>query len=206
MILGLDYIFISSIIILSLIPLYIYREKVFKFLYDKDDLKSFLKDFRNYTQILFPKIKFDFTKIDISDKSLSPDVQKVLIIENILIQYIEYKYIKKTQINIKKELLWGSYELDSIPKKSSTPKDLAKRKELTLSREEQKCNRCGKTIKTNSSMLLLIKPIENEGTYHFENLTVVCNDCYRIINNSNPSKILKDLVIYELLIKKYIKK
>ena len=98
MILGLDYIFISSIIILSLIPLYIYREKVFKFLYDKDDLKSFLKDFRNYTQILFPKIKFDFTKIDISDKSLSPDVQKVLIIENILIQYIEYKYIKKKDI------------------------------------------------------------------------------------------------------------
>lgn len=204
MILGLDYIFLSSIIILLIIPLYIYRKKVFKFLYNKDDLPSFLQNFKTFTQIIFPKIKFDFSKIDISDKSLAPDVQKVLVIENILNQYIEYKYIKKTQINIKKELLWGSYELDSIPRKNSTPKDLSKRKELTLSRDNNKCNRCGKSIKTNTSMLLLIKPIENEGTYHFENLTIVCNDCYRIINNINPSKILKDLVIYDILIKKYI--
>lgn len=205
MILGFDYIFLSSIIILFIIPLYIYRKKVFKFLYNKDDFPSFLKDFKTFSQIIFPKIKFDFSKIDMPDKSLTPDVQKVLVIENILNQYIEHKYIKKTQINIKKELLWGSYELDSIPKKNSIPKDLSKRKELTLSRDNHKCNRCGKSIKTNTSMLLLVKPIENEGTYHFENLTVVCNDCHRIINNNNPSKILKDLVIYDILIKKYIK-
>ena len=206
MILGLDYIFISSIIILSFIPLYIYRKKVFKFLYNKDDLLHFLKDLKNYTQITFPKIKFDFSKIDLSDKSLAPDIQKVLIIENILNQYIEFKFVKKTQINIKKELLWGSYELDSIPKKNSIPKDLSKRKELSLSRENHKCKRCGKSIKANSSMLLLIKAIENGGTYHFENLTVVCSDCNKIINSKNPSKLLKDLLIYDLLIDKYINK
>lgn len=205
MVLGNDFILFSTIIILTLLPLYIYRKKVFKFFYDKDDLISFLKDFKNHTQLIFPKIKFDFSKIDFSDKSIKPEIHKILAIEYILNQYIDFKYIKKTQINVKKELLWGSYEIESNPKKGSIPKDLSKRKELTLSREKQKCNRCGKGIKIDSSMLLLIKPIEDGGTYHFENLTVVCSDCYKIENSKNPSKILKDLIIYETLIKKYTK-
>lgn len=205
MVLGLDFIFFSSILILILLPLYIYRKKVFKFLYDNDNLELFLKDFQNYCKIIFPKIKLDLTRIDINDKTIKPEVQKMLAIEYVLNQYIDYTYIKRTQVNINRDLLWGSYELDSIPKKSSTPADLTKRKELVISRDKEKCNRCGKNIKSNSSMLLLIKPVKNGGTYHFENLTVVCTDCYKIINSKNPSKILKDLTIYDTLVKKYIK-
>lgn len=201
--LGIDYSILASIITISFLPLYIYRKKVFKFLY-KNDLSIFFHDLKTYINESYPKINFDYSKIDFKDTKIEPNQHKILIIEEVLNQYINHNYIKKTQTNIKKELLWTSYEIDSEPKKQA-PKDLAKRKELVISRDHNKCNRCGKSIKINTSMLVLIKNIDKGGTYHFENLTILCNDCYRLENSKNPTNILRELNIYDILVHKYLK-
>jgi len=205
MVLGFDFIILSTIIIFTLLPLYIYRKKVFKFLYSTNSLLLFLNDIKIYLNETTPKIKFDFSKIDLNDKSLSLDFQKTFTIEEIIKQFINFNYKKETQINISKELIWSTYEIDSIPKKNSIPKDLTKRKDLTLKRDKQKCNRCGKNVKMDTSMLFLIKNVIDGGTYHFENLTILCNDCYKIQNSTNPEKLLNDLHLTHILKKRYLK-
>ena len=204
MILGLDFTILSIIITITLLPLYIYRKKVFRFLYKKENLQTLLRDMEIFLKNTCPKIKFDFSKVDIKDKTISADTKKVLIIESALNQYINFVYNIKTQVNINKDLIWGSYEIDSIPKKNSTPKDLLKRKDLTFKRDNEKCNRCGKKIKMDTSMLFLLKDIDAGGTYHFENLTVLCNDCYKVVNSKNPQKLLNDLHLSHILKKKYL--
>lgn len=206
MILGLDYTILSLIIIAFLLPLYIYkyRQKVFKFYYNKNNSTYFLKDLQIYLRNTYPKINFDFSRIDSINKSNSPDLSRLLIIEDITKQFIDLEYIKRTQKTVAKNILWGSYEKESNPQ-NSTANNLLRRKDLVLKRDNYKCNRCGKPIKMDTSMLLFIKDIENGGTYHFENLSVLCIDCNKIIHSENPEKLIKDLNIFYNLKKKYLK-
>ncbi|WP_428025175.1 HNH endonuclease [Arcobacter sp.] len=204
MILGYDYIILALIIIILLLPFYIYRKKVFKFYYNKNNIAYLIKDMQIYLKNSHPKINFDFSKIDLINKSNSKDLSILLIIEDIINQFINLPYIKRTQKSIANELLWGNYEKESIPK-NSTANNLLRRKELVIKRDNYRCNRCGSPIKLDTSMLLLIKDIESGGTYHFENLTVLCNDCNKIIHSENPEKLMKDLNIFYMLKKKYLK-
>lgn len=204
MVLGNDFTFFSLILISALLPLYIYRKKVFKFFYNKDSLPQFLHDVKSFMTQTFPKVKFSTDSIDILDKSVEPSQHKIIIIEKLVTQYANFEYEKTTQKGISKEHLWPTYEIDSIPKKNTPVKDLAKRKEYLLKRDLNRCSRCAKHVLNDNSTILMIKDVENGGTYHFENLALVCNDCNRIINSKNPSNVIKDLAIYDQLLKKYV--
>ncbi len=204
MILGLDYTILSLIIIACLLPFYIYRKKVFKFYYGKDNSAYFVRDLQIYLKDTFPKINFDFTKINSNNKSNSHDLSRLLSIEDISNQFINFEYTKRTQRTVPKDILWGSYEKESNPK-NSTANNLLRRKDIVIKRDNYRCNRCGRPIKLDTSMLLLIKDIEHGGTYHFENLSVLCIDCNKIIHSPNPEKLIKDLNIFYTLKKKYLK-
>ena len=204
MILGLDYTILSLIIVSFLLPFYIYRKRVFKFYYNKSDSAYFLKDLQIYLKNNHPKINFDFAKIDSIYKSNPPELSKLLVLENIAEQFINFEYVKRTQKAVSKDILWGSYEKESNPK-NSTANNLLRRKEIVLRRDNYRCNRCAKPIKLDTSMLLLIKDIEDGGTYHFENLTVLCIDCNKVIHSQNPERLIKDLNIFYHLKKKYLK-
>jgi 5-methylcytosine-specific restriction endonuclease McrA len=78
-----------------------------------------------------------------------------------------------------------------------------KRKELALQMYHRQCSRCGQKIDMNNSMTYLIKKPENGGSYRFENVAVLCNDCNKILNTTNEvSKIISSLHIYDYLIHK----
>jgi len=203
MILGLDYTILSLIIILCLLPLYVYkyRKKVFKYYYNKNSFISLFKDLKLYLKNNYSKINFDFSKVDLKK---SNDLSMLLFIEDITKQFINFEYIPKTQKSIPRDMLWGNYEKESIPQ-NNTPNNLLRRKELVIKRDNYRCNRCGYPIKTDTSMLFLVKDIEKGGTYHFENLTVLCNDCNKIIHSDNPEKLMNDLNIYFTLKKRYLK-
>jgi len=204
MILGLDYTILSLIIVSFLLPFYIYRKRVFKFYYNKNNGAYFLKDLQIYLKNNHPKINFDFSKIDKINKSNPANLSTLLVLENVAEQFINFEYIKRTQKAVSKDILWGSYEKESNPK-NSTANNLLRRKEIVLRRDSYKCNRCGKPIKLDTSMLLLIKDIEDGGTYHFENLSVLCIDCNKIIHSQTPERLIKDLNIFYTLKKKYLK-
>lgn len=202
--LGYDFIILSAIIIISLLPLYLYRKVIFKKYYKNKDFTGFMKDLQIYFQTHHPKIPIKITHDNKNDHE-NFDLKKDLIIEDALNQFIDYEYEKKTQSPVKKELLWSSYEKDSIPQKNAAPKDLQRRKELILTRDKNACSRCGKIVKKDNSMLITIKDIKAGGTYHFENLTILCQDCNKVVNSDGSKKVLKDLLVYTQLFKKFIK-
>lgn len=204
MILGLDYIILSSIIIACILPFYIYRKKIFKKYYTKNNISYFLHEVKIHLKNNYPKVNFDFSRIDSIIKTNSYDQAKILILEEMTKQFIEMPFEKRTQRNIPKELLWASYEKESIPE-NSTPNNLLRRKNFVIKRDNYKCKRCGKSIKIDTSMLLLIKDLDQGGTYHFENLSILCNDCNKIIKSQTPEKLIKDLNIFNILMRKYIK-
>lgn len=204
MILGLDYIILSSIIIACILPFYIYRKKIFKKYYTKNNISYFLHEVKIHLKNNYPKVNFDFSRIDSIIKTSSYDQAKILILEEMTKQFIEMPFEKRTQRNIPKELLWASYEKESIPE-NSTPNNLLRRKNFVIKRDNYKCKRCGKSIKIDTSMLLLIKDLDQGGTYHFENLSILCNDCNKIIKSQTPEKLIKDLNIFNSMMRKYIK-
>jgi 5-methylcytosine-specific restriction endonuclease McrA len=204
MVLGSDYIILSSIIIAFLLPFYIFRKKIFKHHFEKNNITYFVHELNIYLNNKYPKIYFDFTRINSIVKSTPYDLATILIIEEMTKQFINHEYIKKTQKNIPKDLIWGSYEKESIPK-NSTPNNLLRRKNFVLKRDNYKCNRCGKAVKLDTSMLLLIKDIEQGGTYHFENLSILCNDCNKINHAQEAERLMKDLNIYHSMIRRFIK-
>ena len=66
MILDLDYIIFSSLIIACLLPLYIYKEKIFKVKKIKNDkgFPLFLKDLKLYMLQHHPKIDIDYRIVE----------------------------------------------------------------------------------------------------------------------------------------------
>ena len=100
-----------------------------------------------------------------------------------------------------KSVLWSTYEQDSINTKGKAPHDLIRRKEVAWRRDSEKCNRCGTKTRLMESHIMYVKDIDKGGTYHFENITLLCSDCYRLLN-SRKDKIPKDLKIQDELLKK----
>jgi len=203
MILQLDFIIVGIFIIICLIPLYIYKEKIFNFVYKKNNFKTFIHNIKVYTKDNHPKIKFDFDKIiDDTKDEKNPNTRALLIVENLVWQFINYKYISTTKDPINKELLWSSYIDNSKPIKDKLPSDWSKRKELTWQRDKHQCQRCGFKMRLNDAKVTLLKPIEKGGRYNFENLETLCIDCYKIIKSKDLSKTAKSLNIMDNLIKK----
>ena len=200
--LGIDFAIYSLISLSALIPIYMFREKVFKFFYKSSDFETFLKELKKYILIERPYIKFDYSIVEKTSDEKNPKTRQTLIIENIIMQYAEYDLNISTQNSIEKDLLWQTYENDSFPKKDKLPKDWLRRKDLAWKRGKSKCSRCGLKIAMNDSQLYLIRDTKDGGTYHLENLISVCNDCNRILNAEELGKILKSLNITDTLMRK----
>ncbi|NQY95178.1 MAG: HNH endonuclease [Campylobacteraceae bacterium] len=149
-----------------------------------------------------PLIRFNFSIVEKTLNENNPKTRQILIVENILSQFAEFEMFITTQNTVDKEFLWQTYENDSIPKKDKLPKDWFRRKDTTWKRDNCKCTRCGFKITLNDAQLHIVKEIKNGGTYHFENLLTVCNDCYRILNTDNLGKTVKYLNITESLMNK----
>jgi len=202
--LGIDFIIYSLLASSSVIPLYIYRKKVFKFLYKPSDFEEFIAEVKKYLNISHPVIKFSYSIVENTKEEENPKTRQILIVENLLNQFCEYEMFISTQHSVEKSLLWQTYEIDSLPKKDKLPKDWLRRKDTAWKRDHCKCKRCGSKIKMNDTQIYILKEIENGGTYHFENLLTTCNDCYRILNSEDIGKISKSLHITDTLMNKIL--
>jgi 5-methylcytosine-specific restriction endonuclease McrA len=201
MILGNDFIFSALLIIVALLPLYIYRKKVFKFYYIQKDIRQFKKEVQLFLKEHYPKIVFDFSIYKRIAQEKDFRIQESLIIENLSTQFLNYEYEVQTQKTVNPDILWTTYEQESVKPKGKTPQDLQRRKEIAFRRDQQKCIRCGTSIKLENSYIHYVKKLENAGTFHLENIAITCIDCNRILSD-NPPKQIKDLHIYGLLMKK----
>lgn len=202
MVLDIDFIISGSIIIAILIPLYIYRKKVYNFFTRKGDFKTFEENVKNFLETHYPKIKFDYSIINKSKTQKDEKLRQILIIEDLVSQFINYEYELHTQKSIHNDLLWSTYKQNCKPIKGKLPNDWAKRKEFTYRRDNGKCKRCGVNITSSDANVIFIKPIENGGGYNFENLITLCVDCNKILNPNRENKNIKNSWIEDELLKK----
>ncbi|MGM0519644.1 MAG: HNH endonuclease [Campylobacterota bacterium] len=179
--LDIKFIVASLILLSSIIPLYIYREKIISIVYTKGSIKEFINDIKLHMNKYHPFIPINYAIIKKSENEKDIKVRQTIIVENIITQFINYDYEKMTQGTVSKDKLWSGYEKNSV---SSTqkPGDWKARRELAWNRDEKRCNRCGQTIELNDSNINFVKNIEDGGGYNVENLLVLCSDCNKVIN------------------------
>lgn len=204
MMLGIDFIIYSLIALSLLIPLYIYREKLFTFLYKPSDFETFLTEIKKHLNFNHPRIYIDYSIVERTKNEENPKTRQILVVENILNQFCEFEMLITTQTPMDKEHLWQTYENDSLPNKDKLPKDWLRRKDTAWKRDKCQCKRCGMKIQMNNTQVYLIKAIQSGGTYHFENILTVCNDCNRILNTNDLGKTVKSLEVTEALMNKVL--
>lgn len=199
MILGNDFILFAMILLsVVILPLYIYRGKVFKAYYERKNITIFLQELQIYLKNTYPKITFDFSKIaQLKKDNKDYKILQTLIIEEYIKQFTQQEYLLETQQSIPNGNLWSTYEQNSRPPKGKSPSDLSRRKELLWMKQKKACERCGKTIKLDNSALKFIKELNEGGTYHFENMIILCHDCNKILNRKSLSG--RDLLITDEL-------
>lgn len=197
--LGADFSISSMILLTTLFLLAIYfRKKIFPFLYKKQNLAPFIEDVKTYLCTTYPDFIFDFNFIA-SLKEPNPDAKKYEILDNLIMQYTNKPY-KPSVSKPMKEKLWDSYVMFSKPEGTKEPKDMMKRKNAILEREEKRCQRCSKKITLLKSNLILIKPLDDDGTYYLENMVIVCHDCMKIEKQKTDTSVdLRTLEIKERL-------
>lgn len=203
MILETDFTIIGLIIIVLLLPLYIYRKRLFKRFYTSGNSVEFVKEIYLYLKNNHPKIKFDFNQIKkfVSEKDIQR--QQILMAEELGKQFIQFEYEFTTQPSIKEEHLWSSYHQNSkLQKDNKYPNDWSQRKELAWIRDKKQCNRCGFAMPLANANALLVKQMKHGGGFNLENIVILCSDCSRIVRSSNPEKLSKDLHVVENLLKK----
>ncbi len=196
--LDLDFIISASLLIACIIPLYIYRRKIFPFIYKKGDIDLFLKDLKLHMMEIHPKFNYDYSIVEKTKDEKDIRIRETLIVENIVEQYFNFEYIKKTQKTIPSDKFWKGYEEHS-KSSSKLPSDWPRRKELAYTRDEGKCNRCYRKIKIDDTYTSFAKNIENGGGYNFENIIILCSDCNKIINSTNPTSTIHNLALNEEL-------
>ncbi len=203
MVLDLKYILIGFLIIGSIIPLYFYREAIYRRLYKKGSIKAFMKDCEIYLVSNHPKIPFDFNIEEKYQDEKDIRVKETLIVEDFVNQYLEYEYELTTQTSLPKESLWGGYEANSrLVKDNKRPTDWARRKEAAWNRDNGKCNRCGTKTKLVDSQALLAKQMKDGGGFNLENIVILCSDCAKVIKSENKQRTAKDLNLTYKLMKK----
>ncbi len=207
MVLDFKFIIAGIFIIACLIPLYIYRERIFKRFYKKGDINHFIKNLDSYLRVKYPKINFNFSKLKkLVENEKDIRIQEVLIVENLVQQFAYYDYELNTQKSIPSDKLWSSYMANSkLLKDNKLPLDWQQRKKAAWLRDNNQCNRCGTKISLMDSHALLAKQMKNGGGFNLENIVILCNDCTRIIKSSNIERTKKDLNILDQLMEKATK-
>lgn len=196
--LDIEFVIYSSIIISCLIPLYIYRKKVFAFAYEKGDISLFVKDLKRHMKNEHPKINFDYSIIDKTKNEKDIRIRQTIIVENIVNQFFFFEYSKKTQKDIQREKHWSGYE-EKSKSNDKYPNDWAIRKDFAWKREEGRCDRCGNKVPLDNTFTTFVKDIKDGGGFNFENIIILCVDCNKVINSQNPKNTISSLNLNEKL-------
>ncbi|HKM19562.1 MAG TPA: HNH endonuclease [Aliarcobacter sp.] len=164
-----------------------------------DRFQLFLNLVDIYLKREFPNISFDLFIYENEKEKENLKVQKAMVIGEIVRQFADFQWRKRTQISVKKELIWSGYGINSQPNKK-IPQDFFRRKELIFFREQGICNRCGNTMdKVQKISIVFVQEIEENGGYNVENLILLCSSCFNLIKNEDkdfseiPLKIRDDL-------------
>ncbi|MDD2639709.1 MAG: HNH endonuclease [Arcobacteraceae bacterium] len=167
------------------------------------NLDFLINEIKIYIKNTYPNIVIDYQKIEKIKSKNQLLAEDILIVEDIVMQFATQNIDIIPKYYISKDQLWSTYEEFSLPQKSKLPKDFLKRKELALRQYGSACGRCGQKLILSNAMTYFHKPLEEGGTYHFENIAIVCSDCYKVLtSNEDKSKIISTLHIYDYLINK----
>ncbi|QKF82654.1 HNH endonuclease [Halarcobacter ebronensis] len=203
MVLDVDFIIASLLVILTLIPLYIYRKEIYKKFSRSGNTETFIKDVKVYLQQNYPKIQFDFSVLNKHQNEKDVKLRELMIVEELARQFAYFEYELHTQKDTSKDMHWSGYEQNSILQKDNKlPPDWAQRKSVAWKRDNGKCNRCGTQISLPDANALFAKQMRDGGGFNLENIVILCNDCSKIIKSSNLEKTIKDLPLLDKLIKK----
>ncbi len=200
MILDSTFEIFATLLTICLIPLYIYRQKVFSFAYKKGSLDFFIQDLKLHMQKNHPKISFDYSIIEKTKDEKDIRIRETLIVEDIINQFFYYEYEKNTQKGIPRDKLWTGYEEKSFSN-PKTPIDWQERRDLAWQRDRNKCNRCGTEIKLEDVFTTFAKDIAKGGGYNFENIIILCSDCNKVLNSNNPKSSIASLHLNDALMK-----
>ena len=147
----------------------------------------------------YPKINIDYSSIIEKTKNeLNLEIRETLIVEDVVKQFFNFEYYKKTQNTIPKEKIWVNYEEKSISN-PKYPNDWPLRKETAWLRDNKCCNRCGITLDLKDTHTNFVKEIKDGGGYNLENIITLCTDCNKIINSKNPKSTISSLVLSDKL-------
>ena len=168
-----------------------------------DKFQLFLDLVNSYLKREYPNINFDLSFYKDKKEEDNLKVQKATLIAEVIRQFADFHWEKKTQKSVKKEILWSGYGVNSQPNKK-IPQDFLRRKELVFFREQGTCNRCGNVMdKIQKSSIILAQESDENGGYNIENLILLCSSCYNLTQNQDksfseiPLRIRDDL--YDLL-------
>ncbi len=184
--LGFDYVLYSSIILVMVVPMYIYRKKIFTFAYKTDGFSEFVKELKIYLKRTYPKFNFNFSIITRTADQKDIRVRQSLIVENIISQLIEFEFSPDTQDPIAKDKLWIGYDEYSKPA-ARKPGDWKKRRNIVWQRDKKSCVRCSKPVKFDEATTSYVTDTEIGGGFNVENLFTICRDCNLILNKDDTS-------------------
>ena len=152
-----------------------------------DKFQLFLDLVNSYLKREYPSINFDLSFYKDKKEEDNLKVQKATLIAEVIRQFADFHWEKKTQKSVKKEILWSGYGVNSQPSKK-IPQDFLRRKELVFFREEGICNRCGNIMdKIQKSSIILAQESGENGGYIIENLILLCSSCYNLTQNQDKS-------------------
>lgn len=198
MVLQWDFIIYSTILIGAIIPLYIYRERIFSFAYKKGDMEIFIRDIKLHMKKEHPRINIDYSVIEKTKDEKDIRVRQTLIVEDIISQFFGYDFQRRTQGTVSKDKLWTNYD-EKSKTNSKAPSDWAQRRELAWNRDHKKCNRCGCETKLKDSASIFVREISDGGGYNVENVITLCSDCNRIIHSKNHANTMATLSLTDKL-------
>ncbi len=199
--LGLDFIILSvALLIFISFFVYYFRNEIKKLFYKDTEYDIFINELKEYLIVHYTYISFNLDIIENSKSELNPNTRKYIIIDDIVNQFAKIeldntRYPKSTPNN----LHWDGYTFNCEPNKKKLPIDWKLRKNALLTRENQKCFRCGNSINLNNTQIYLIKSLENGGKYFLENLIPICNDCNKILTLPSSNRNIKSLNIKDNL-------
>ena len=168
-----------------------------------DKFQLFLDLVNSYLKREYPSINFDLSLYENNEEEDNLKIQKAMLIHEVIRQFADFKWEKRTQKSVKKDLIWSGYGINSQPNKK-IPQDFIRRKELVFFREQGTCNRCGNVMdKIQKSSIILAQESDENGGYNIENLILLCSSCYNLTQNKDkdfseiPLRIRDDL--YDLI-------
>ena len=152
-----------------------------------DKFQLFLDLVNSYLKREYPSINFDLSLYENNEEEDNLKIQKAMLIHEVIRQFADFKWEKRTQKSVKKDLIWSGYGINSQPNKK-IPQDFLRRKELVFFREQGTCNRCGNVMdKIQKSSIILAQESDENGGYNVENLILLCSNCYNLIQNQDKS-------------------